>query len=90
MQDYPTSILHQIAVEGDTFGFAGGAGNVVFFGEFVFELRHEGGFDAAAFLASLFILPSKFRCELPQYSAILWENYGSEGGYPVESKNALK
>lgn len=50
MQDYPTFVLHKFPVEGDTFGFAGGAGNVVFFGEFIVELRHEGGFDAAAFL----------------------------------------
>ena len=47
---YPTPILHRFPVEGDALGFASGAGDVVLFGEFVVELRHEGGLDAAAFL----------------------------------------
>ena len=47
---YPTPIFHQFSIEGDVLKFASGAGDVVFFGEFVVETRYESGLDAAAFL----------------------------------------
>ena len=76
MQDYPTFILHQVPVESYALGFAGGAGDIVFFGEFVVELRHEGGLDAAAFLVDrvLGAVDDVFDAPLHLLHILKWRN----------------